>query len=234
MRGPNPRYTPVAPPVDAQGEYNIPLDDGGADLYLAPSGRYVPYQAPLPPAGPQGPPASPPSSDPTTPSDSTPPDNNPWQDVQVQTPQGWTPYCIGRGRQRTPPLLPMAGPLWPLVCQASTSRTPPLSYGSWVWTDMAMPATNQEMTWQLREYCAITPPSPPPQPHQQPTPELRNPHCFSRLRWPVVRPDNTYGDEAPVDVFGQTSNTGVLRPCGNQSPDYGQGPSKNMGLVLHP
>ena len=79
----HPRYTPVAPPVDAQGEYNIPLDDneneddGGADLYPAPPGRYVPYQAPLPPARPQGPPASPPPLDPTTPSDSTPPGNNP-------------------------------------------------------------------------------------------------------------------------------------------------------------
>ena len=79
----HPGYTPVTPPVDAQGEYNIPLDDneneddGGADLYPAPPGRYVPYQAPLPPARPQGPPASPPPLDPTTPSDSTPPGNNP-------------------------------------------------------------------------------------------------------------------------------------------------------------
>ena len=38
-----PGYTPVAPPVDAQGEYNTPLDDnenGGQGG--------VPYQAPLP------------------------------------------------------------------------------------------------------------------------------------------------------------------------------------------
>ena len=48
-----PRYTPVAP-VNAQGEYNIPLednengDDGGVDLYPAPPEGSVPYQAPLP------------------------------------------------------------------------------------------------------------------------------------------------------------------------------------------
>ena len=37
-----PRYTPVAPPVDAQGEYNMDdnenEDDGGVDLYPAPPG----------------------------------------------------------------------------------------------------------------------------------------------------------------------------------------------------
>ena len=111
-----PRYTHVPPPVDAQGEYNIPPDDneneddGGADLYPAPPGRYVPYQAPLPPARPQGPPVSPPPPDLTTLSDSTPLGNNLWRDIQVQMPQGWAPYCTGRGRQRTPPPLPMAGP----------------------------------------------------------------------------------------------------------------------------
>ena len=48
-----PRYTPVAP-VNAQGEYNIPLednengDDGGAPFGPAPPGRHVPYQAPPP------------------------------------------------------------------------------------------------------------------------------------------------------------------------------------------
>ena len=78
------------------------------------------------------------------------------------------------------------------------------------------------------------PPSPTPQPSQQPTPQLGNPHHSSRLRRPVVRPDNTYGDEAPIDVVGQTSNTGDPRPCSDQSPDHGQGPSRNMGLVLHP
>ena len=112
----HPGYTPVAPPVDAQDEYNIPLDDnenedcGGVDLYPAPPGRFVPYQAPPPPAGPQGPPVSPPPLSPTTPSDSTPPGNNLWWDVQVQTPQGWAPYCTGRDRQRSPPPPPMAGP----------------------------------------------------------------------------------------------------------------------------
>ena len=49
----HPRYTPVAP-VNAQGEYNIPLednesgDDGGAPCWPAPPGRHVPHQAPLP------------------------------------------------------------------------------------------------------------------------------------------------------------------------------------------
>ena len=48
-----PGYTPVAP-VNAQGEYNIPLednengDDGGAPFRPAPPGRHVPYQAPQP------------------------------------------------------------------------------------------------------------------------------------------------------------------------------------------
>ena len=112
----HPGYTPVAPPVDTQGEYNIPPDDneneddGGADLYPTPPGRYVPYQAPPPPARPQGPSASPPPPDPTTPSDSTPPGNNPWRDVQVQTPQGWALYCMGRGRQGSSPLPAPAGP----------------------------------------------------------------------------------------------------------------------------
>ena len=47
-----PGYTPVAP-VNAQGEYNIPLednengDDGGAPFVPAPPGRSVPDQAPL-------------------------------------------------------------------------------------------------------------------------------------------------------------------------------------------
>ena len=50
----HPRYTPVAPPVDTQGEYNIPLvdnengDHGGANMHPAPLGRFVPYQAPPP------------------------------------------------------------------------------------------------------------------------------------------------------------------------------------------
>ena len=45
------RYTPVAPPVDAQDEYNIASDDNenvdhmGADLHPAPPGRFVPYPA---------------------------------------------------------------------------------------------------------------------------------------------------------------------------------------------
>ena len=49
----HPGYTPVAP-VNAQGEYNIPLednengDDGGAPFGPAPPGRPVPYQAPPP------------------------------------------------------------------------------------------------------------------------------------------------------------------------------------------
>ena len=48
-----PRYTPVAP-VNAQGEYNIPLEDnengdyGGAPFVPVPPGRFVPPQAPLP------------------------------------------------------------------------------------------------------------------------------------------------------------------------------------------
>ena len=63
---------------------------------------------------------------------------------------------------------------------------------------------------------------------------LGNPHHSSRLRRPVVRPDNTYRDEAPIDVFGQTSDTGDLRPLSNQSPDCGEGPSRSMGSVLHP
>ena len=47
-----PRYTPVAPPVDTQGEYKIPPDDDenggyeGVDLPPAPPGRHVPYQVP--------------------------------------------------------------------------------------------------------------------------------------------------------------------------------------------
>ena len=88
----HPGYTPVAPPVDAQGDYTIPPDDneneddGGADLYLAPAGRYVPCQAPQPPARPQGPPTCPPPLDPTTPLDSTPPGDK-WQDIHTPLPQ---------------------------------------------------------------------------------------------------------------------------------------------------
>ena len=48
-------YTPVSfPDNDKQGEYNIPPDDdenggnGGADLYLALLGSFVPYQTPPP------------------------------------------------------------------------------------------------------------------------------------------------------------------------------------------
>ena len=50
----HPGYTPVAPPMDAQGEYNIPPEDsengndGGAPFVPAPPGRFVPRQAPLP------------------------------------------------------------------------------------------------------------------------------------------------------------------------------------------
>ena len=49
----HPGYTPVAP-VNAQGEYNIPLEDnekggdGGAPFRPALPGRPVPYRAPLP------------------------------------------------------------------------------------------------------------------------------------------------------------------------------------------
>ena len=39
----HPRYTPVAPPVDAQGEYNIPMEDNENGGHGG-----VPYQAPLP------------------------------------------------------------------------------------------------------------------------------------------------------------------------------------------
>ena len=47
-------YTPVAPPVDMQGEYNILPEDnengdyGGAPFALAPPGRSVHYQTPPP------------------------------------------------------------------------------------------------------------------------------------------------------------------------------------------
>ena len=50
----HPRYTPVAPPVDAQGEYNIPPEDnengdhGGAPFAPAPPGIFMPPRAPLP------------------------------------------------------------------------------------------------------------------------------------------------------------------------------------------
>ena len=50
----HPGYTPVAPPVDAQGEYNIPPEDngngdhGGVPFEPAPPGRFMPYQAPPP------------------------------------------------------------------------------------------------------------------------------------------------------------------------------------------
>ena len=50
----HPGYTPVAPPVDAQGEYNIPPEDnengdyGGVPFTPAPPGRFVPPQAPPP------------------------------------------------------------------------------------------------------------------------------------------------------------------------------------------
>ena len=68
-----PRYTPVAPSVDTQGEYNIPPvdnengDHGGADMHPALPGRHVPYQAP--------PPGDNQNSDPPTLLGSTPPDS---------------------------------------------------------------------------------------------------------------------------------------------------------------
>ena len=70
----HPGYTPVMPPVDAQGEYNIPPvdnengDHGGTDMNPAPPGRCVPYQAP-PPGNNQNP-------DPLTLPGSTPPDSD--------------------------------------------------------------------------------------------------------------------------------------------------------------
>ena len=128
----------------------------------------------------------------------------------------------------------MAGPSQPPFSQFPPPRAPQPSCAGWQYDSSLLPELNQRLVQQHGPYRVITPPSPTPQPSQQPTPELGNLCRSSRLRQPVIRPDNTYGDEAPVDVFGQTSNTGDLRPCGDQSPDCGQGPSRNMGLVLHP
>ena len=55
----HPRYTPVTPPVDARGEYNIPPEDNenggheGAPFVPAPPARGVPYQAPPGPPPPK-------------------------------------------------------------------------------------------------------------------------------------------------------------------------------------
>ena len=70
----HPRYTPVVPSVDTQGEYNIPPvdsengDHGGVDMHPALHGRCVPHQAP-PPGNNQNP-------DAPTPPGSTPPDSD--------------------------------------------------------------------------------------------------------------------------------------------------------------
>ena len=96
----------------------------------------------------------------------------------------------------------MAGPSRPPFSQLPPPRAPQPSYTGWNPDPTFSPDFNQHMVQQYGPYHANTPPSPTPQPSQQPTPELGNPHCSTRLRQPVNRPDNTYRDEAPVDVFG--------------------------------
>ena len=58
--------------------------------------------------------------------------------------------------------------------------------------------------------------------------------CSSRWRRPVNLPNITYRNKAPIDIFGWTDNTSVLRPHSDQRPDPSQGPSRNMDSVLHP
>ena len=57
-------------------------------------------------------------------------------------PQGWAPYYTGRGRQRSPPPLLMAGPSWPLFSQFPPPSVLQPSHTGWEWTSSAMSPDN--------------------------------------------------------------------------------------------
>ena len=72
--------------------------------------------------------------------------------------------------------------------------------------------------------------SPAPAAPRQPPNLVVNP--LRRSGWqrqPITRPDNVYGDEAPVDILQNYDTFYVSRPSLDQSPDQQEGPSGHMG-----
>ena len=117
-------------------------------------------------------------------------------------------------------LVAPAGPSRPLVSQFPPPRTPSPNSGGWHLNHLLLPETNRHFRRQLGKCCMETPATPTPQPARQPSPTMGIPPWgSSRQRWPVNLPDNTYRDEAPVNIFGHMDNTSVLR--------------RNVSLVLH-
>ena len=66
-------------------------------------------------------------------------------------------------------------------------------------------------------------------PRQPPNLVENPPRCSGQQRQPIIRPDDVYGDKAPVDILQNYDAFGVSRPSLDQSPDRQEGPSGHMG-----
>jgi hypothetical protein len=88
---------------------------------------------------------------------------------------------------------------------------------------------------KLPAYWSPSPsPSPPVSPRQPsveplPAPVVTNPPRRSgRIRQPVFKPDNVYGNRPPVDILGDKDDDDVFGPPGNQSPGPSEKDAENI------
>jgi Reverse transcriptase (RNA-dependent DNA polymerase) len=224
-------YTPVGlPPDDLQGEHNRPLDNenedyGGGDLPPLPP---IPYQ----PLAPQGPPAA--RQQPLTPSPVTSGRGSPA--LSYKGDDEGTPW-IPKMRSPSPPVFTTPNP----PSTPSSSRPDPPVTPHYVKMNPLNPQRNY---WDYaRDHYLVedpvfgvpipTPPRPSPQ-QGNTNPFLR---CLGRIRQPVFRPDNVYGNQPPVDILAEEDDEDDINspfwpwdesPSPSGTPSK---PSKSAGLT---
>jgi Reverse transcriptase (RNA-dependent DNA polymerase) len=216
-------YTPVGlPPDDLQGEHNRPLDNenedyGGGDLPPLPP---IPYQ----PLAPQGPPAA--RQQPPSPSPVTSGRGSPvllYKDDDEVDAWSWKP----KNKSPSPPVsqpylpsTPSSSRPNPLVTPCLTRKNPafPQYYGEYMRDHV------------LNEDLAFDKPTPP-----RPLPQTGNMNSFlrhlGRIRQPVFRPDNVYGNQPPVDILAEEDDDISFwgqSPSPSRTPSK---PSKSAGLM---
>jgi hypothetical protein len=212
------------PPDDLQGEHNGPPDNenGGGDLPLLP---HIPYQ----PLAPQGPPAArqqPPTPSPVTSGRVSPAlsykgddEGSPWiPKMRAPSPPVFT--------TPNPPSTPSSLRPNPLVTLRSV-RINPINLPRTYWDEMRDLGLDEDPIFGVPFH---TPPRPLPQPGTM-NPFLR---CSGRIRQPVFRPDNVYGNQPPVDILAEDDDDiNSLWPRDESPSPSGtpSKPSKSAGLM---
>lgn len=203
-----PGYTPVGiPPVDQQGEYNIPPEDENDDRG---GGGDVPNISgpPPPPVNPQQPPA--PWNQPfpygNPPSPSSPgspfPDEDPFVPQKGKQPQHF-PAEGDEWADPNPPIRPLKEITWQrdpktggyYIPGTTRPKTPPF------WRDPFTGGLTPR--GQQRPVADRSPPSPTPIRHSPEHGEL-GPRRTTRTRVPTQRPGNVYGQRNPADILGDS------------------------------